>query len=311
MSQKRHILSTFDTRPSPHPAAQGVRPNELMLDWRTLPPGTTASLYIPAADAGSIASEAARLYGVRQFSVTDAHTVSCLARGTVFMPIPAGGGNFAGLIDVELPSSVRVGDKLTVSVSQIGTVSRRARGGSVRAAPRPPNTAVTWRQVLGKFQLATLVNTEQATLPTLERNLSLLRYIFSLAPVSSRWYPIFVRYLRLFADQVAAFGGDPNSIPPTPTGTWPGRSGEQNGGFAVRDLVGKIDGLIYDHFGDFEGFILEDERGRTFHFFSREEHIENIARTAWSDRLRVTVIPEGEHDHSPRRVVLHFPSPRR
>ena len=44
---------------------------------------------------------------------------------------------------------------------------------------------------------------------------------------------------------------------------------------------GKVTGLIFDRFGDFEGFWLDTEDGRR-HFRSREKEVEELMRTAWS-----------------------------
>jgi hypothetical protein len=43
-------------------------------------------------------------------------------------------------------------------------------------------------------------------------------------------------------------------------------------------------------------------------FFSRERNVADVAERAWTDRLRVTIIPEQEGDHLPRRIILH-PTP--
>jgi hypothetical protein len=44
-----------------------------------------------------------------------------------------------------------------------------------------------------------------------------------------------------------------------------------------------------------------------FTFFSRESHMEELIRQAWAERLRVTVVPEQQHDERPRQIVLHRP----
>ena len=54
--------------------------------------------------------------------------------------------------------------------------------------------------------------------------------------------------------------------------------------------IGKIQSLTYDRFGDFESFILETVDGAIRRFHSREHGIEELARRAWQERLRVQVI---------------------
>ena len=160
------------------------------------------------------------------------------------------------------------------------------------------------------------IETKADTLPNAERNLSLLSWIFAAIPLTDRWHPVFVRYLGALADQVSILGGDPSAIPPSATGTWPGGPGDQgkprrchlpasDPWYEAPGLVGKIEGLIYDHFGDFEGFVLETENGKVFRFFSREGHMEDVVQRAWADRLRVTVTPEDNNEQCARRIVLH------
>ena len=75
------------------------------------------------------------------------------------------------------------------------------------------------------------------------------------------------------------------------------------------DHTGKIGGLMFDHFGDFEGFILETDEGER-RYFSRETEIGTLAERAWSERLRITVIAECESPGRPRKIIVrHPPSP--
>ncbi len=67
---------------------------------------------------------------------------------------------------------------------------------------------------------------------------------------------------------------------------------------------GKVSGLLYDHFGDFEGFTLETYNGSNYRFFSRETAILDIARTAWLDRYVVTVITVSSKSRRVRRLLI-------
>jgi hypothetical protein len=127
---------------------------------------------------------------------------------------------------------------------------------------------------------------------------------------NSRWYTTFRRYVDLLAEKVKALGGDPYAIPATPGGDWPGLyeddPGTEGPGHGVNPPglpgygdepkdhpahghTGKISGLGFDHFGDFEGFWLETFDGVQHKYFSRERHIEALAREAWLERYVVTV----------------------
>jgi hypothetical protein len=319
MNSPRRILGTFDIKASTSPV--GAKPDELMIDWTNLPVSTKASIYLPSVRANEIIATADGMYGFRFFTLIDAHTLGCKAQGVTFMPIPRGEGNLGGLIDVELPNTVRKGDKFTVAVSQITTAQgipsdRKTLGTEAAFTRRKRFTPINWRKVAGTFQLAATIKTKAETLPNAERNLSLLSWIFAAIPLTDRWHPVFVRYLGALADQVSVLGGDPTTIPPSATGTWPGGPGDQgkprrchlpasDPWYEAPGLVGKIEGLIYDHFGDFEGFVLETENGKVFRFFSREGHMEDVVQRAWADRLRVTVTPEDNNEQCARRIVLH------
>ena len=68
-------------------------------------------------------------------------------------------------------------------------------------------------------------------------------------------------------------------------------------------LTGKISGITYDHFGDFDGFVLELFDGHEHRFFSHEHRVEEVVREAWEDRIVTTVIPEHE-DHSRVEAIV-------
>jgi hypothetical protein len=303
-AQAQRILGTFDVKPTI--MAAGAKPDELMIDWTTLPSGSSARIYLPGIAAADILKAAVRIQGVQSFTAIDAHTIGCAARGIGYVPIPSLPGNLAGLIDVELPAQVQAGSKLTVAVSQITNaraeiVTGRANSGAVAPDARRVKP-IGWRTATGVFQLALKVRNETETRPLIAQKLAVLRWIFETIPASSRWHPVFVRYLGALENQFVALGGKPGEIAPSPTGLWP--TGRGFGEFR-NGIAGKIEGLVFDHFGDFEGFVLESEDAERFHFFSRETGIERVAQRAMTERLRVTVIPEERNDRLPRRIILH------
>jgi hypothetical protein len=298
----RKALSTFDIKATSASLPAGSKADELMFDWTALPDGAAASIYLPAVSADATLATAGSMYGAQPFTRIDDHTLGCAAKGIAFMPIPPGSGNYAGLLTVELPNTVQAGDKYVVVISQI-TNAEAGRHGSTR----------TWRKVVGTFQLSIPIGTKAVILPTAERNLSILRSILDSTPQTSRWYPVMLRYVGAFADGVEGLGGDPSLIPPSATGTWPGWPGEGAGkghhkGEPGSRLIGKVAGLVYDHFGDFEGFILETDCGDSFTFYSRENHMADLARRAWAERLRITVVSEHQDEERPQRIVLHPPT---
>ncbi|MFK4440567.1 hypothetical protein ABH944_000567 [Caballeronia udeis] len=321
----RLATHTFEIQPSPAVLGASDLPDELMIDWGQIPKGSVASLYLPAVDAADVLALAAKMYTFHDLSASDAHTLVCPTGGITYVPIPPGSGsgvNLAGLFSVELPSGITKGQAFEIVVRQVKSASARAR---TPPPPPPPSvlqfasasvgtsTVLTWRRICGAFRITIPVSTKGNMLVPAERALSLMRWVGETIPPTDRWYPVFVRYIGQLAGRVAGLGGDPNTVPPTGTGIWPGGLGGGqpvgggHGGPGDGDVVGKIEGLIYDHFGDFEGFLLETERGESFTFYSRESFVEDIACRAWTDRLRVTVILENGHDDRPRRIILHPP----
>jgi len=165
---------------------------------------------------------------------------------------------------------------------------------------------IKWRRVVGTFQTSILVSTKEALLGPEERLLSVLRWIFKGIPHHNRWYPVFRRYLEQIAGRVSALGGDPITILPSPSG---------DGGRVHRPhkhpedrlcFTGKISGLTFDRFGDFEGFLLDTEDGER-KFFSREKEIEELAERAWRERLRITVCAEHHEPHRPEAIIVREP----
>jgi hypothetical protein len=141
-----------------------------------------------------------------------------------------------------------------------------------------------------------------------ERDLSVLLWIGEAIPHTSRWQATFQRYLEGIKDRVRAFGGDPGEIGPSPTGDGKGQrpphkppEGEKQNAY-----TGKISGLIFDRFGDFEGFLLDTEDGER-KYFSRERDLANLAERAWHERLRITVLSERDEPHRPLRIIVHQP----
>jgi hypothetical protein len=167
-----------------------------------------------------------------------------------------------------------------------------------------------WRRVIGAFQLTVPVKAKTQLLAVEERRLALLRWVAEAIPAGTRWHPVFQRYLDVIAGRVRAFGGDPKRILPSPSGTvepyrppsgghhgeHPGKPGAHPGHI---DQVGKVGGLLFDHFGDFEGFVLHTEHGR-HRYRSHEKDIERLVDEAWRRRLRLSVRSER---HDPDRVI--------
>lgn len=68
---------------------------------------------------------------------------------------------------------------------------------------------------------------------------------------------------------------------------------------------GKVSGIVYDCYGDFEGFTLDD-CGREFRFSARESEIEELVTRAWRERTHVRVIVDRAMPRRPLRIVLRY-----
>jgi hypothetical protein len=232
-------------------------------------------------------------------------------------------------LTVTLPLGIRAGEQYTITVRQFteasavmsppptiqvpAAVSRRAtrpnrRDVAVAAAPAAVvEVRHTWRRVTGAFQFGFQIKPKEVILLNEERLLATLRWITLNMPTEKRWYPVLLRYIAYVTERVRLLGGNPTQILPSPTGWVPGlpepeperyrRLEEEEEGF-----TGKIAGLTYDHFGYFEGLVLETESGHYHRFFSREHAVRELAQRAKEERSRVRI--EGEDRHIRRIVVL-------
>jgi hypothetical protein len=318
-------VSTFEIRPTPATLLAQQSPDELMIDWGNLPHGSTAQIYLPAVDIAEVLAMAARTSASHRLTQIDAHTLQSKTGGVSYIPIPPGGGiNYAGLLSIELPAALRRGQTFNVVVRQI-TNAVGLQTPPPPPPPPPPRVAarrhavaavaasrqIEWRRVLGAFQLRIPVGAKDVLLVTEERQLAVLRWIAEAIPPHNRWYLVFRRYLEQIAGRVRVFGGDPIHIQPSPTGTVGSTPPHPHPHPDPRHekllaFTGKVAGLVFDRFGDFEGFLLDTKDGeRTFR--SREREIKELAERAWRERLRITVTVEHGQPHRPVSIIVRQP----
>jgi len=332
------IPQTFDIRrtdPRTMDAVSSV-PDELMINWGNTPPGSVADIYWPAANATEVLAIAARIYGAQVLSAADPHTIRCsTVRGVTYIPIPPGTGeSLAGLLTIDLPSNVVKGQEFNIVVRRIGT--RRIK---LPPPPPPPGPRIaieheahptrrvaaavdlgkTERYVVGSFQVRIPVRKKDEILAGEEMTLAILKARLKAMSLTNRWRPVLERYLGLICARVDGLGGHASAVEPSflPLPVCkrdhdhhhdhdherehhhhhPARHGEHHG---------KITGLIFDHFGDFEGFILDTAEGE-HRYFSRETEIRTLAERAWAERLRILVIADHEHPARPLTIIIREP----
>ena len=316
--ESRRMPHPFEIKPTA-PAADA--PDELMILWGNTPAGSSASIYLPAVNAADILNLAGQLYSHHLLIAEDAHTVRCPAAGVTFVPLPEGTGANAGLLTVELPPGIRKGDEYTIHVRQVTEselepppiITREVT--SVRHAARDAFT-IDWRRVAGAFQFNIVISTREQLLYREERLLAWLKWIYQSISTSSRWRPVWTRYVALIGGRVTGFGGDPSGIQPSPTGTvphpphhhpHPHPKHPHPASCPAEERVahtGKVTGLIHDRFGDFEGFVLLDECGKEHTYCSLEHAVEHLVRTAWTERVVITVVSPCHCPKEPAAIVV-------
>ncbi|MFQ6397352.1 M14 family metallopeptidase [Nocardia sp. KC 131] len=206
---------TFEIASTPTFSAE---PTELMIDWDGLPAGSTAQVYLPTVDADAVLALADRTVGRSRLQRIDAHTLACAAETVTYLPIPPSlRGDHAGLLTVEVPAGVRRGQQFTVRVRQL-TPTKVNRQVPDLTAVGGGEQLLRWDRVDGAFQIDIPVRTKAELLPIELRLLSVLRWIARDIPASSRWSPVFVRYLAQIAERVRGLGGNPDTVLPSPTG---------------------------------------------------------------------------------------------
>ena len=249
---------TLQIRPTPAAPLDG-RPDELMIDWGTVPGGTHAELYLPTVDADAVIAWAHRMYVSNRLAKVDAHTLRCAAGGVTFVPIPGGGTvDHVGLLSIELPPTVRKGQRHSVRVRQLtgarfGAGRAVEIGQTIKVEKNPTKIAVAvappaaaspdtltqndvagrkgflYRRTIGAFSVVIPVSTRRDLLPTEERTLSILRHIEKTVPIETKWWPVFRRLVEFHTGRVAGMGGDPTKIIATGDGNWqhPGKGSGQ------------------------------------------------------------------------------------
>lgn len=296
------IPQTFDTRPSPAPGGTGTLPDypdelpdELMVDWGNVPVGSVASIYWPQVNSQDVLDLAEKLYPAPNLFKADANTIKCsVTQGVTYIPIPPGPGkNFAGLFTVDLPKGITAGQEFNLKVRRI--VSRQVpavitiAGPSKKGRGRPSAThgrkVGNWRYITGTFQVKIPVATDEALLHQEENTLAILKWRQQNMSPAYRWYPVLTRLISYVSRRVSGFGGNPSAIPPSQLGVPPGLVTHRP---QETRHDGKICEVIFDCFGDFEGFILESCASKE-RFVTCEKAIAEICLRACKERLAMTV----------------------
>lgn len=276
--------------------------DELVIRWQKLPRDTQASLYLPDWNADEVIALAAALRpGPQSLSKVDSHTVACTVQDITYIPLPSRIQTAVpGLLTLELPQSVRTGDQFEIDVQQhSGPTFRISQPQGLRSMDGAAELNLSRRKVLGAFRLTVAVKSGQPLLEKLVRNLAVLRYIFQAIPTTDSWHPVFARYIAQLGGQVAGLGVDPSKIPASPDD--PGLPDQPKPG-KPDHITGKICEVIFDCFGELEGFVLETCSGR-HHFKTTEASLEKLLLRACHERLTISVYL-GDTCESVHRIIV-------
>ena len=311
LEASHRIPNTFEIKLATADLSSESKPDELMIDWGNTPQESSATIYLPQINSAEILEKAEDMYCKKRLEAVDEHTIKCHAGGITYIPIPRGIDiTFPGLLSIDLPANVKYGQVFKVIVRQVTDASSRMTGAIAYVAKlygKAAQTLFRWRRILGTYQITIPVKSKEAILEREERKLSVLRWILKTIPKGNRWFPVFQRYVGQVEDRVQALGGNPAQIAASPSGTWQVEGQPEQPSTEEEQLLrfkGKVEGLIYDRFGDFEGFILETVEGRQQKFMNNEIRVLRIVRYAWIERVVVTVFVLRSQPHKPVTIVL-------
>jgi len=314
--ETHRVPQTFDVRPSATFGSEKGEllnyPDELMIDWGNTPVGSTANIYWPEVNSSAVLSLAKSLYSTQQLSAADPHTVQCkVQQGLTYVPIPTGtGAGFAGLFTIDLPQGVVSGQQFVVTVRRIATHRVKSDSTPVRinafaTTGSRDNQMRNWRYLTGSFAVQIPVSGPRRMLPREESTLAVMKWKLEQTLATSRWYPVLQRYLTQIAGRVKGLGGNPGAIVASPQGYIPQQP--NRAGKCDRDecgTAGKISSVCYDRFGDFCGFELSTLEGRELRFHCDQRDLEELVRSAWRDRVLITIISYRHEPHRPVSIIL-------
>jgi len=305
--QDSHRIPTlFDLRPTSSSVPQNVLTDELMIEWGNTPAGSIASIYWPQLSADEVLGLASRFYASKVLTKKDANTIQCVTGAVTYIPIPRGtGSNLAGLLTVDLPLTVRVGQQFNIVVRRL--TSRFQNQSYAAQIDRATSDLRNWRYVVGVFQIRIPVSTGAVLLKPEESLLALFKWKLESIPHTNRWHAVLRRYVQQVSGRVDGFGGSAGSVGPSQNGAPGGVVGPGSGkshDVEREEFTGKVAAVTYDRFGDFESFTLITERGHDHYFRSREREIERIVRYAWEERSVISVFTDKHRPQLPVLIVL-------
>jgi hypothetical protein len=169
--------------------SRGFVVDEIFINWHNLPKDAYATMYVPNLDITKLiaVASASRSGGANTMSQIDDHTVLFRIGDVSYLPLVWDNENPApGLLTIQMPPTVRSGQKYRVSVNQISARSR---------------------SIIGSFQVSIPVAKAETFVAQAGRELSVLREIGNTIKVGDRWKDVFLKYLAQLEDRYGGLGG--------------------------------------------------------------------------------------------------------
>jgi len=274
-----------------------------MIDWGNTPPGSTAYVYWPEVKAADVLQLASEIYNTHLLSASDTNTITCkVVKGVTYIPIPSGAGKqFAGLLTVDLPLGVTKGQLFKITVRRLATrrVPTNARITSSQDSAK--GRFKSWRYVSGAFEVKIPVTLEETMLPYDENTLAIMKWRFENMATEYRWYPVLKRYISYLSARIDGSGGNAASINPSQTGI----PVKIKGPVEYGAYSGKVSEVIYDCFGEFEGFVLWTCCSEKRLFKSREKSIGELVLRACKERLQISIYVHGKDQDEICKLTIH------
>jgi hypothetical protein len=282
VSDRQAILAVAP--PSTGASSRLPGPDYLMIHWGNLPRSTHASFYFPSVETEVLLRYESERHGPGNLSRGEDHTVNVKVTDVGFVTIPASTRGIPALVTLQLPPGVAAGQKFRIVMQQ---VQRRTH------------------KIIGTFEFRVLVSTASVLVPELRRNFSVLKHIGDTIPQANRWYPVWQRYLDQMGGRLRAFGVDPDSIPPSSSGS--GTDGDAPsprpqlcdhschhlhpdhppGACKPREVSGIVESLEYDCCGRLKALRLQC--GGQSHGFNVCSELEDVIRRSCASKATVTI----------------------
>ena len=159
------------------------------------------------------------------------------------------------------------------------------------------------------FEVRIPVSTKEVLLWPEENAYAILKWRLERMNPANRWHPVLKRYVSIIAGRIWGLGGDPGKIPPSPTGYHPPPTGGPGGGTGRKRhaLTGKVIGVVFNRFGDFEGFRFLTLEGRERSFRGREREVERLVYKAWEEEILVSLELDESDAEWPAAIVYVRP----